>query len=76
MQISRPAYLLLLHGLFAVICQMAFLYLYINLQAELLPRALLSHLFAPWLEYPLCSLALLFGGAYLLEWVQKNEASN
>jgi hypothetical protein len=36
---------------------------------------LLSRLVTPWLEYPLCSLALLFAGSYLIDYIQKNEAS-
>ena len=76
MQISRPTYLLLHYGLFAVLSQLFFFLLYIDFQSALLPRALLSHFCAPWLEYPLCSLALLATGAYLLERVQKNEASS
>lgn len=76
MQISRPSLLLLSYGLFAVLAELLFILLYIDLQSAILPPSLIAHLCAPWLEYPLCSLALLTGGAYLIEYIQKNEASN
>ena len=76
MQISRPARLLLHYGLFAVLTELLFIILYVDLQSQALPLSLISHLCAPWLEYPLCALALLFSGAYLIDYIQKNEASD
>ncbi len=74
MQISRHTRLLLFYGIFAVLTQLTFILLHIEIQSANLSPALLSHYYAPWLEYPLCSLSLVFGGSYLFEWIEKNEA--
>ncbi|MBO5938220.1 MAG: hypothetical protein J6Q82_01815 [Clostridia bacterium] len=76
MQISRPARLLLFYGMFAVLSELCFILLYVEIQSHLLPPALLRHFYLPWLEYPLCALSLIFGGAYFLDYIQKNEASD
>jgi len=73
MQISRFSLLLLRHGLFAVLVQISLMLVYIDFSATTFPPDLLSHHFAPWLEYPLTAIALLLGGAYFIEWIQKNE---
>ena len=76
MQISRPARLLLLYGVFAVLAQLCFILLYVEFQSDLLSPSLLRHYYLPWLEYPLCALSLTIGGALFLDYIQKNEASN
>lgn len=73
MQISRPSFLLLRFGLFSVLTQLSLMFVYIDHSAEALPRLLLAHRFALWLEYPLTSVALLLIGAYFIDWIQKNE---
>lgn len=76
MQISRSARLLLHYGLFAVLANLCFILLYVESQSLLYPTGLLRYYYAPWLEYPLCALSLVFVGAYLLDWIEKNEASD
>ena len=73
MQISRSSRLLLRYGLFAVLSQLSLMLVYIDVASATFPPSLLSYRFAPWLEYPLTTIALLLGGAYLIEWIQKNE---
>ena len=73
MHISRSSFLLLRHGLFSVLAQLSLIFVYIDSLSATLPPSLLSHRFAPWLEYPLTTIALLLGGAYFIEWIQKNE---
>lgn len=73
MQISRPSFLLLRHGLFSVLVQLSLMLVYIDFFVGTLPPSLLAYRFAPWLEYPLTTIALLFGGAYWIERIQKNE---
>jgi|GEM_PF-6769995 len=73
MHISRPSLLLLRYGLFAVLAQLSLMLVYIDTLAVTLPPDLLSYYFAPWLEYPLTTIAILLGGAYFIDWIQKNE---
>ena len=73
MQFSRPSFFLLRHGLFAVLSQLSLMLVYVDFSSATLPPDLLFYHFAPWLEYPLTAIALLFCGAYLIEYIQKNE---
>ncbi len=69
--VSRPSYLLLLFGTYAVLCQLTFILLSVRTAPETVSLDVLRHRVIPWLEYPLMSLTLIFGGGALLEWVQK-----
>lgn len=73
MQISRFSLLFMRYGFFAVLAQLSLMLVYIDCASVTLPPDLLFHHFAPWLEYPLTAIALLLGGAYFIEWIQKNE---
>ena len=65
--LSRPARRLLLYGLYAVLCQLAMIWLHTLAYAECVSGALLAHRFVPMLEHSLMSLAILAIGIYLVE---------
>ncbi len=64
---NKYAFLLLIYGLFAVLCQVAFLFVWVESKSILLTADILSHRYASFLEYPLMSILLLFGGALLFQ---------
>lgn len=70
---SPPARLLLHYGSFAVLCQSALLLLWIRSTDPSVTAEVLRHRFLPLLEYPLMSIALLLGGALLIDWVLWKE---
>ena len=57
------------YGLFAVLCQVVFLALSIILALSSHSHEFVKYIYAPYLEYPLSSLALVFGGALLLDYL-------
>ena len=57
---------LLIYGLFTVLCQSAFLFVWVESQSDALPADVLLHRYASFLEYPLMSLLLIVGGALLV----------
>ena len=64
---------LLIHGLFAVFCQLIFLLFYTLIAGDLpiyliTPRQLLHYL-----EYPLMSTTLLLGSGLLIRYISKKE---
>ncbi len=60
-----------LFGTYAVLCQIVFILLYVCTAPKSLSTDVLRHTVLPWLEYPLTSLALVFGGACLLDVAQR-----
>ncbi|MBR2293154.1 MAG: hypothetical protein IKA44_02445 [Clostridia bacterium] len=67
--VSIPSRLCLVFGLFAILCQLCFLYLWISIESPTVSADVLAHTFAPLLEYPLMSLTLLLGGTLLIEYI-------
>ncbi len=70
---KKPACLLLVYGLFAVLCQCVFLLLFYICEAPNISGEVLLHRYVPLLEYPLMSLALLFGGGSLIGYIEKKD---
>ena len=66
---TRMTTLFLTHGIYAVLCQLTFILLTVQIQAQTLATPLLYRTYLPWLEYPLASLTLLIGGSLLL-WLE------
>ena len=64
---NKYAFMLLCHGLYAVLCQSALLFTFVSFFAPSLPPDVLLHRYAPFLEYPLMSLLLVLGGALLIQ---------
>ena len=62
---------LLVYGFFAILCQLVFIFLFLILQPPHISLSVLRHFYAPWLEYPLVSLALTIGGAVLFTYIFK-----
>jgi hypothetical protein len=74
MNLSPPfAQRWLIYGLYAVFCQMTAIFLFLILQLPVTSFAVLRHFYAPWLEYPLCSLLLTVGGAVLFTYVDQHQ---
>ena len=69
--VSRPSLLCLTFGTYAVLCQVSMILLFALAVPENVASDVLRHWILPWLEYPLMSLALLLGGALLIDYVQK-----
>ncbi len=65
--LSRPSFLLLAYGLFAVLCQLAMILLHTQIHSEAVLSPLLALRFAPMLEHSLMSLVILAVGTYLTE---------
>ena len=57
------------YGLFTVLCQAVFLVLNVNLALSSHSTEFVRYIYAPYIEYPLSSLALVFGGALLLDYI-------
>ena len=66
---ARITTLFLTHGAYAVLCQLTFILLTVQIQAQALATPLLYRTYLPWLEYPLASLTLLIGGSLVL-WLE------
>lgn len=58
-------------GTYAVLCQLTFILLYVCAAPADLSPDVLRHTVTPWLEYPMMSLVLVFGGTLLLDWAQE-----
>ncbi len=69
--INRLSYRLLFLGTYAVLCQLTLILLYVCVMPDDISHDVLRHTVLPWLEYPLMSLALILGGATLLNWVER-----
>ncbi len=70
---KKPAFLLLVYGLFAVFCQCVFLLLFYLCEAPNISGEVLLHRYTPLLEYPLMSLSLLFGGGTLIRYIENTD---
>ena len=66
---TRMITLFLTHGIYAVLCQLTFILLTVQIQTQPPATPLLYRTYLPWLEYPLASLTLLIGGSFLL-WLE------
>ena len=66
-ELSRASLRLLHYGLFAVLCQLALIFLHTNTYADGVEGAMLALRFSPMLEHSLMSLVILFLGVYLIE---------
>ncbi len=64
---NKISFLFLTYGLFAVLCQVSLFFAWIEFQSHLLSTDILAHRYAVFLEYPLMSILLLFGGVLLME---------
>lgn len=63
----------LIYGFFAVICNLsAILFL---VKCDDAPAYILAHRFAPFLEYPLMSIAILIAGAMIMDYFYYAEKS-
>ncbi len=61
----------LIYGFFAVICNLTFIFfLAFNDSA---PSYILVHKFAHMLEYPIMTVAILMGGALILDYIEKEK---
>ena len=72
-QISSLTQRWLIYGFFAILCQLGSIFLFLVLQPSTVSDSVLRHLYAPWLEYPLVSLALTVGGAVLFTYLEQND---
>lgn len=62
---KRSYFFLFFLGIFAILCQLFFLCLLVEIQREAVSADVLYHRYFPYLEYPLTSLILLLGGVIL-----------
>ena len=67
----RLSSLLLLFGTYAVLCQTVMILLFVCTAPSSLSLDVVRHTVIPWLEYPLMSLVLLFGGAVLIRYTEQ-----
>ena len=65
----KISFLLILFGSFAVLCQLIFIVLHIDIFHPLASPSVLLHSYAHVIQYPLASLALAIGGALLIDYV-------
>ena len=63
----------LVYGLFAVICNLVGILFLTKISSS--PAYILSHKFAPFLEYPLMTVVILVAGAMLFD-ITENELTN
>ena len=63
------AFSLLKYGLFAVLCQLSILFIWIESMSSSLSGDILYHRYASYLEYPLASILLLLGGSLFITYV-------
>ena len=56
-----------IYGLFAILCQVTFLYLHASIFLHNHSPAMLEYIYTPYLEYPLLSIAVLFGGGLIID---------
>ncbi len=59
----------LLYGFFAVLCQLVFMILNINLLLASHSIEFVRYTYIPYLEFPLVSVALIIGGAFLVDYI-------
>lgn len=60
---------ILLYGFFAVFCQLVFMVLNINLLLTSHSMDFVRYTYIPYLEYPIVSVALIIGGAFIVDYV-------
>ena len=57
------------YGLFAVLCQLIFMMLSIDLSLASHSMELVRYTYVPYLEYPIVSVTLIIGGAFLIDYI-------
>ena len=72
LSVSRPSLLCLILGTYTVLCQLSMILLYASTTPDTVSTDVLRHIIIPWLEYPLMSLALVIGGAALLNYAERS----
>ncbi len=60
---------IMLYGSFAILCQLVFMALHISILLGSHSMGFVSYTYIPYFEYPILSLALIFGGAWLIDYV-------
>ena len=58
-----------IYGFFTVLCQLSFLYLSANIFLSENSPQMLRYIYIPYLEYPLACVAIIIGGALLVDWI-------
>ena len=61
------------YGFFAVLCQLVFMVLNINILLSSSSLEFVSYMYAPFLEYPLLSFTLIIGGSLLFDYLALKE---
>lgn len=72
--LGRHTVLCLTYGMYAVLCQLALIYLHAVHITPHVSADVLRHIFLPYLEYPLMSITVLFVGALLFEIAVNRES--
>ena len=67
--------IILIYGLFAILCQLSFLYLSASIFLSANSAEMLGYIYIPYLEYPILSLAIVIGGGLLIDYVYLHDFS-
>ncbi len=65
----RPSRWLMLYGFYSILCQLMFMALHISILLSSHSMEFVRYTYIPLFEYPLLSIVLILGGAWLIDYV-------